>query len=153
MRVLETRIPPLALTVAFGAAMYGVARAVPGPTFDVPARVAVAIGVAVAGGVIAFAGVATFRAHRTTMNPTTPGEASVIVTDGVYRYTRNPMYLGLLLVLAGWAVFLGNVVACLFLPAFVLAMHRLQILPEERAMESRFGGDYERYAARTRRWL
>jgi len=75
------------------------------------------------------------------------------VTSGIYRYTRNPMYLGLLLILLGWAVFLANIVAFIFLPAFIAYLNRFQIRPEEKAMASLFGQDFANYRSKVRRWL
>ena len=75
------------------------------------------------------------------------------MVSGVYAATRNPMYLGLLLVITGWAVFLSNAVAFLFLPAFVSYMNRFQIEPEERALAARFGQAFVTYKSRARRWL
>ena len=79
--------------------------------------------------------------------------APCVVTRGVYRWTRNPMYLGMLVVLAGWAVWLGSAAALLGLPLSVLLLNRLQIGPEERILRERFGQDYIDYQARVRRWL
>ena len=82
-----------------------------------------------------------------------PQKASALVTSGVYRITRNPMYLGMLLVLAGWAVWLGNAAALIGLPLFVGVLNLLQIAPEERVLRGRFGDAFTRYAARVRRWI
>ena len=79
--------------------------------------------------------------------------ASALVTGGIYRVTRNPMYLGMLGVLAGWAVWLGNIAAWLGLPLSMALLTALQIRPEERILAERFGAEFERYAARVRRWL
>lgn len=79
--------------------------------------------------------------------------ASSLVTNGVYRFTRNPMYVGLLLALSGWAAFLSSPSALVYLVAFVLYMNRFQIEPEERVLASRFGADYAAYRTRVRRWL
>jgi protein-S-isoprenylcysteine O-methyltransferase Ste14 len=75
------------------------------------------------------------------------------VDSGIYRFTRNPMYLGMLLVLTAGAVYLGNLAAFAVLPLFVLSMNRLQIRPEERFMREKFGDAYRDYAARVRRWI
>jgi len=82
-----------------------------------------------------------------------PQSSSVLVVSGVYKLTRNPMYLGFLLVLLGWAVFLSNVLAFLLLQAFIAYMNRFQIEPEERALASLFGQDFADYKSRVRRWL
>ena len=108
---------------------------------------------ATAGAALALAGVWAFAQARTTVNPLAPRRARELVTHGVYRHTRNPMYLGMLLALAGWAVWLGNAAALPVLPAFVLVLNALQIRPEEAALRERFGEAYARYACRARRWL
>jgi len=83
----------------------------------------------------------------------TPQSASALVVSGIYRFTRNPMYVGFLFVLLGWAVWLSNGLSFLFLPAFVLYMNRFQIQPEERALHARFGQEFVAYTSRVRRWL
>ena len=108
---------------------------------------------ATAGAALALAGVWAFAQARTTVNPLAPRRARELVMHGVYRHTRNPMYLGMLLALAGWAVWLGNAAALPVLPAFVLVLNALQIRPEEAALRERFGEAYARYACRVRRWL
>jgi protein-S-isoprenylcysteine O-methyltransferase Ste14 len=82
-----------------------------------------------------------------------PEQVSNMVTDGIYRHSRNPMYLGMLLVLAAWAAWLASAPALLGLPVFVLYLNRFQIVPEERVLAQRFATQYADYAQRTRRWL
>ena len=89
----------------------------------------------------------------TTVNPIKPETAGSLVVSGIYRRTRNPMYLGFLLGLAGWAVFLSNALAFIFLPVFVLYLNRFQIRREERALASVFGKDFAAYQSKVRRWL
>jgi protein-S-isoprenylcysteine O-methyltransferase Ste14 len=79
--------------------------------------------------------------------------ASSMVTWGVYSRSRNPMYLGGLIMLLGWAVYVSNVLAFLLLPAYVLYINRFQIAPEERALTALFGQSYAAYQLRVRRWL
>jgi protein-S-isoprenylcysteine O-methyltransferase Ste14 len=76
-----------------------------------------------------------------------------LVMGGVYRLTRNPMYLAMLVVLAAWALVVSNFAAFLLLPLFVAYLNRFQILPEERALQARFGAEFERYRSSVRRWL
>ena len=153
MRFLELRIPPLLLVVVFAAAMAGIARLAPSATIVVPARLAALIFFIALGMATAAAGVFAFRRHETTVNPLAPDEASSLVSTGIYRVTRNPMYLGLLLILAGWCVYLGNGVAALLLPPFVAWMNRFQIGPEERALAAKFGLRFTEYMAKVRRWV
>lgn len=134
-------------------AMWATGWLLPQAAFDVPARVSLAAVLAGLGAWVALAAVATFRRAGTTVNPLTPGAASVVVRRGVYRVSRNPMYLGLALGLAGWAVWLANPLALAWLGAFVAWITRLQIVPEEHALRARFGADYEQYCREVRRWV
>ena len=131
---LELKVPPPALVIITGFAMWAASAAVPSLALALLWRHAVAIAIAAAGIIFGLAGVVEFRRAGTTFNPTKPGNASALVTSGVYRYSRNPMYVGVLVVLVGWAAFLANAFAFLFLPVFVAYMNRFQIAPEERAL-------------------
>ena len=150
---LELRIPPLLVLFIMAGAMLGVTYAAPAFSFRVPGRTLVALALAALGVGSAVAGVIAFRQHHTTVNPLTPGASTAIVTGGIYRMSRNPMYLGFLLVLAGWVVWLSNAGAALVLPAFVTYLTRYQIEPEERALLAKFGSQYAEYMTRVRRWL
>lgn len=150
---LELKIPPLLLWLIFAAAMAGVARFAPGLWFELAGSSGVALALGALGAAVALAGVVAFRRSRTTVNPLTPDAASAVVSGGIYRVSRNPMYLGFLLALAGWAVYLSNAGAFLFLPAFVAYITRYQIQPEERALLGKFGPEYRDYMVRVRRWL
>lgn len=125
----------------------------PGLAFALPGRLVVATALGGLGLIFAVAGMIAFRIAMTTINPMRPGAASVLVTSGAYRFSRNPMYIGLLLTLGGWAVFLSHSLAWLFLPAFVAYMNRFQISPEEEALSSKFGQEFAAYKQSVRRWL
>jgi protein-S-isoprenylcysteine O-methyltransferase Ste14 len=132
--------------------MWAASLLAPSLSVESPFAVVLAIAIAAAGIGIALAGVAEFRRAQTTVDPTDPGKSSSVVTSGVYRHTRNPMYLGFLLVLAGWAVYLSNVVAAIGPILFVLYMNKFQIGPEERILRARFGAPFEAYLGGVRRW-
>jgi protein-S-isoprenylcysteine O-methyltransferase Ste14 len=153
MRSLELKVPPPAVALVAGVLMWLVSWATPALGFVFPARNLFAIGLAAAGVMTAVSGVVTFWRAKTTVNPTKPQSSSSLVNWGVYAVTRNPMYLGLLLVLTGEAIFLSNALACLFLPAFIVYINRFQIAPEERALTSLFGQQFVAYQSRVRRWL
>ena len=155
MHALELKVPPVALALITAAGMLALAWLLPAAALPLPATGArLAAGALGAAGIaVALAGVLAFRRMRTTVNPMAPERATALVAVGVFRASRNPMYLGMLLVLAGWAVFLGNAAAALLVPAFVAWMTRFQIRPEERALTARFGASYLDYCARVRRWL
>lgn len=94
-----------------------------------------------------------FRNAETTVHPLKPEQTTQLVTHGIYRYSRNPMYIGFLLFLVAWVVYLGNAIALLLLPAFILVMNKVQIIPEEKILMEKFGDVYHNYMKHVRRWL
>lgn len=153
MSSLELKIPPAVIGVVLGVAMAATSHFTPAFGFAVPAGRFIAPGLAMTGVGIAILGVASFRRARTTVNPLRPEAASALVVSGIYRLTRNPMYLGMLLVLSGWGVFLANAFAMLLATAFIPLMNRLQIGPEERILAATFGPAFTAYQSAVRRWL
>ena len=153
MRWLELRIPPLLVVAAAAVARWLAARHFPDGSLDLPGGPVLASAFALAGVFIAAAGVVEFRRARTTTNPMAPQSAAALVTRGVYRLSRNPMYLGFLLVLLGWAFFLSNPATLLVVVAFVFYLTRFQIAPEEKILQEKFGAAFERYRRESRRWL
>ena len=136
-----------------GALIWLVARAAPAWRMEFALGREVAVAMAVIGVAVAVAGVVSFRRARTTVNPLNPAAASALVVSGIYRWTRNPMYLGVLVCLLGGVVYTGSVPALLVLPPFVAYMNRFQIAPEEMALRGRFGAEFDSYRARVRRWI
>ncbi|SMB27567.1 conserved protein of unknown function [Sterolibacterium denitrificans] len=90
---------------------------------------------------------------RTTVNPLAPGRSNSVVRTGPYRFTRNPMYLGMALLLLAWCIHLRNPLAPLSILAFFVYIIRFQIIPEERALLAKFGDAYAAYLSDVRRWL
>lgn len=153
MNALELKIPPPVVALLVAVAMWGISMMrAPIGVSDV-VRYAVAAVIALAGVGVSLAGVVRFRGARTTVNPMKPENTSSLVTTGIYRFTRNPMYVGLLSVLIGWAVFLASAWALAGPVAFVLYIARFQIAPEERVLAAMFGAPYAEYVAKARRWL
>jgi protein-S-isoprenylcysteine O-methyltransferase Ste14 len=150
---LELKVPPILVVLLTGALMTLGWWAMPQWRVPFLGRLLVSGVLAFMGLVISALGVASFRKARTTVNPLKPDAASSLVVVGVYRWTRNPMYLGFLIVLLGVGVFLASPLALAAIPPFVLYMTRFQILPEERALEARFGADFAAYKGRARRWI
>jgi protein-S-isoprenylcysteine O-methyltransferase Ste14 len=153
MHWLELRIPPRLVAAAVALGMWAVSFIE--PRFDLPQSHHWATGLigAVAGGAITFAGAAALRAAGTTLLPMAPQRAAVLVTTGIFRWSRNPMYVGLTVALLGWAAFLSALWPLLGPVIFVLYIDRFQIRPEERVLAERFGAEYADYARRVRRWL
>ena len=150
---LASKIPPLAIVVIVAAIMWAASSATPAFDFFLPARSLLPVSLALIGAVTCLSGVVSFRRAKTTVNPLNIDSTSSLVVSGIYKYTRNPMYLGFVLVLLGWAAFLSNLAAFVLLPAFVLYISRFQIRPEERVLASLFPDEYPAYRAKVRRWV
>ncbi|AGI24237.1 hypothetical protein H681_11835 [Pseudomonas sp. ATCC 13867] len=146
---LEHRIPPPLVAIILGALMWLLARPLP----PLGSRLWLALPVLLAGIAVCLAGVLSFRRARTTVNPLKPETASSLVVAGIYRHTRNPMYLGFAIVLLAWSIALASLSAVLGVAAFVLYMNRFQITPEEQALRHLFGAEFEAYCGRVRRWV
>lgn len=151
---VSPRIPPLALALLLAALMWAAARAWPQYSFATPGLSLLAAAIAIAGLLACLLCVASFQRVGTTVDPRRPTGTSALVAHGIYRYSRNPMYLGMLLVLAAWGLHLGHWPALACGPlAFVLYLNHSQIAAEERALEEKFGDEYRAYARTVRRWL
>ena len=97
--------------------------------------------------------VKSFRKQKTTVNPLEPRQASSLVVSGIFKYSRNPMYLGMLIILLSISFkfnLVGGILISLF---FYLFISRFQIFPEEEAMNELFGDKFIEYSNRTRRWI
>jgi protein-S-isoprenylcysteine O-methyltransferase Ste14 len=150
---LQLKVPPAIQLVIAAGLMWGLAELTPDLGLDRDLRTWLYRGLTVLGGLVVVRGWWDFRRARTTVDPTRPHKASSLVVTGAYRFSRNPMYLGFLLLLIGWAAFLDNAYSLAALPLIVLSLTQLQIRPEEDALQSRFGSDWEDYARRVRRWI
>ncbi len=153
MQLLELKIPPPVIAALIAIAMWGISLMTPLLEIFTPYRVPVAIAIALVGLVFNVTGVVSFRQAQTTVNPMKPESASSLVCSGIYRVTRNPMYVGFLFMLMAWAAFLSSPWALVGPLAFFLYISRFQIAPEERALSILFGTDYTAYQTRVRQWL
>ena len=150
---MHLRIPPLLLTFIVAVLMSISARLTPLGVDTGRFGLIVGAILGLLGLALSAAGLLSFLQKDTTANPLDVHSASALVTSGLYRFSRNPMYLGMLLFLAGLAVYLGNALALLLCIGFVFYMNAFQIKPEEAAMESLFGEEFETYRKRVRRWI
>lgn len=153
MEKLELKIPPVVQMLIIAGLMWILAVMLPPLSFTFSASSLVALVLASTGVAFALLGVLEFRSAGTTVDPRVPDQSASLVVRGVYRISRNPMYLGFLLVLIGWGVFLGSITSLMLLPVFVIYMNRFQIVPEERYMREKFGEAYRHYEAAVRRWI
>jgi protein-S-isoprenylcysteine O-methyltransferase Ste14 len=153
MVILKLKIPPVIQAAICILSMGLLNRYLPLISFKIlywPAILAIFSGI---GSLIAIAGIISFRQANTTVDPRTPDKTRELVILGIYNYSRNPMYLGLLFILVGMAVISGTISSFLALPIFVWFMNRFQIEPEEEALEKLFGESYREYKLKVRRWL
>lgn len=153
MSDLELRIPPDAIWVVVAALMWLVSRATPVIVVPAPFRVGAAAVLIVVGTVLIVASRMALDAAGTTWHPTEPQRSTVLLTAGVYRFSRNPTYVGMALVLLSWAVLLASPVAGVVSALFVAYIGRFQIRPEEQTLTRIFGQRYLDYSAEVRRWL
>lgn len=153
LRCLETKVPPPVVALVIVAGMWLLAWVTPVVPLADFLRVPIACVLAAGGLAFGLAGSLAFRRAGTTVNPLKPERASQLVISGVYRITRNPMYLGLLLGLVALAAYLAAPLTLAGPALFAMYTHRFQIKPEERALEAKFGSTYIGYRQRVRRWL
>ena len=148
---METKIPPPIVTLVFGLSIYFTRGIF--PMVELPYSSYFGILLLLLGLFILISAVRLFRKGKTTVNPLSPEQATKLVTDGIFNYSRNPMYLGMAFVLASIAVFLNPLGGIVFILIFCAYITKFQIIPEERAMRDLFSSDYDKYIKSTRRWL
>lgn len=147
------KIPPplvFAVPVLIG---WAVERFVPATGFAFSGQILLATIAFLCGSVLLILALTGFRAKKTTVNPLDPSKASALVSGGIYRISRNPMYLGMALVAFGICIAAGWSAGLVLLPVAVWYINEMQIKPEEAALRARFGSDYDAYCKRVRRWI
>jgi protein-S-isoprenylcysteine O-methyltransferase Ste14 len=150
---MQTRVPPPFILIFSAAMMWLLHAVLPLARLIDPPWHRLGLLAMMAGVGVAATALLRFQRAGTTVDPRDPSKASKLVTDGVFAWSRNPMYLGLLLVLAGLAIMFGTIGPWLVPPLFVAALTFLQIKPEEQALKVRFGQDYVDYCRCTGRWI
>ena len=153
MSQLELRIPPPVLVAAFAVTILLVAVYVPLVRIPFPGHKYASAGLVFVGLLVALVAVLQFRLARTTPNPMSPHKASALISSGIYRWSRNPMYVGLALALLGVAAWGSTLAGYLLVLGFCWYLTRFQIIPEEKALLAAFGQEYAQYMARVRRWV
>lgn len=153
MKILELKLPPLALTLILGAMMWTTSEIIPAAKYIVSWSLSVSLIALCVGAFFAIMGVVEFKKANTTVDPRVPHQTSSLVISGVYKLSRNPMYIGFLFMLIAFAFYLSQIYVFLFLPLFVVYMNRFQIKPEERFMKKKFGDEYVTYMSKVRRWI
>lgn len=153
MPSLELKIPPPAVALLCAAGMWAIAHYSAPYVLSPVMRWALVAIYAILGAAFDFAGLLAFRQSKTTINPLHPEKSSTLVSHGIYRVTRNPMYCGMASLLLAWAAYLQSPLSVFGVLVFIGYITQFQIKPEERMLEALFGDEYSRYCARVRRWL
>ena len=153
MKALELKVPPVIVVGVIAAIMQLISHSLPTVKIPLTLRVSLTAIIVVLAMVSGVWGVWEFRKQRTTVNPHTPEKSSSLVTSGVFQFTRNPMYLGLAMLLVALAAYKSSPLLIAGVVVFILYMNRFQISPEERFMKQHFGQEYTEYCLRVRRWL
>ncbi len=151
--MLEHKIPPpiVALTTLVGVYWSSQASSLSSLAIDAPLWLSITT--AVLGLGIMLSGALEFRKAKTTVNPLNPEQASELVVSGIFKVTRNPMYLGMSLIIIAASLALGNLIGLVWMMGFMLYIQVFQIKPEERAMHKLFGDSFNDYCQRVRRWI
>jgi len=150
---LELRVPPPVAALLAAALMWLAASEMPAFDVEIPGSEAFIVLLAGLGILLGALTIFQFRGAGTTVNPMRPDESTVLVTSGIYRFSRNPMYVADVLLLAAWAAWLANLATLVPIALFIAYMNRFQIVPEERALQARHGEAYAAYRRLVRRWL
>ncbi|NJB71993.1 protein-S-isoprenylcysteine O-methyltransferase Ste14 [Saonia flava] len=150
---MKLKIPPVIIVLLFGTVMYLLARFLPVGNFDFFGKHYLMLGLLVLAMLLALTSLIQFYRSKTTVNPISPSKVSTLVTNGIFQYSRNPMYLALLLVLLVWGLWLGNAFNTIVAAGFVYYMNAFQIKPEEEVLSNLFGSEYKQYCTLVRRWF
>lgn len=146
-------IPPPIYGLTFFAGMWWLNILLPQFSFSFIGQKALIIAAVIIGLTIDVIAIISFIKSKTTINPRSPQNTNQLVTTGLYRYSRNPMYLGLFFLLLGAVLWLGNPVNIFLLLLFLLVITLFQIKPEEKILREKFGREYQHYCEQVRRWL
>lgn len=153
MSTLDLKIPPPVIALLCMALAWMLARVTPEFAVALPARIPIAVVLLLTGISLTFSGFFAFRRAATTVNPHTPEKSTSIVSSGPYRFSRNPMYLGLACVLLAVCAYLANPWTIVAVAVFIAYLTSFQIMPEERLLLQKFGEPYAQYTRSVRRWL
>ena len=148
---MKTKIPPPIVTLVSALLIFFSKELFPNYAFDYQSMLSIVI--FVSGLMILISAVSLFKKKETTVNPMSPEKASSLVVDGVFKHTRNPMYLGMSVVLLSISIQFNPIGGLLIVSLFVAYITAFQIIPEEEAMEENFGEEYLSFKRSTRRWI
>ena len=149
-KYLKTKIPPPIVTLLCIGIIYLFENKI---EYSQPYFKAIGIIFLILGFIIIFLAVLKFIKIKTTVDPTRPHKTSNLVISGIYKITRNPMYLGMLFLIMAYTIYTNNVVGSITIPIFIFYINKFQIEPEEIEMRKKFGESFENYCKKVNRWL
>ena len=150
---MKLLVPPPAQAIICAAGMWLISQRFPSLNFSFDFQQYLAIVICAIGILIDLISVGMFAKFKTTVSPFSPHKTDKLVTTGFYKYTRNPMYLGMVVILTGLCVWLGNFGSFALIPVFMWFVTQFQIVPEEEILREKLGEEYDAYLARVRRWI
>jgi len=153
MKKLRLKIPPPIVGFAFAVMIWLLSENLSVHFMDAEARQIAALFLLGVAGTIDVWAILSFRSAKTTIDPRYPYKTSSIVSHGIYQFTRNPMYLGLVLILTALSIYLDTLPGLLCVLGFILYMNTFQIEAEEELLEEQFGELYLNYKKGVRRWI
>ncbi|AVL71701.1 methyltransferase family protein [Oligella urethralis] len=153
MKALELLLPPPLIAFLSALLMYFVAKPLPIIHITWQAKLIISTLLMLLALTIGLSAIIAFVRHKTTANPKRPSASTKLVMTGIYRYSRNPMYLAILCLLLAWAVYLQSLFASIGIIFYLLYITRFQIMPEERVLGSKFKAEFSAYKQQVRRWL
>lgn len=150
LHFLELKIPPV-LLVGICVAMMIIQSKF--PILHLPASWMIANLIMTCGAIIIGLAVVQFRHAKTTVNPMNPNQSNQVINTGIFAVSRNPMYFGMALILAGLAIGIGDIFVWFWVFAFIFYITQFQIKPEERILTQKFGNEFIQYCQQVRRWI
>ena len=148
---IKTKIPPPLVALTFGFLINYTKNFF--PKIEISNDLFISSFMIIIGLIIMLSAIILFKKYQTTITPLNPSNATKLITDGIYKYSRNPMYLGLLLVLFGISIILNPIGGLSLIPLFILYLNLFQIIPEENAMVDLFKDEFLEYKENVRRWI
>ena len=148
---IKTKFPPPLIALTFGLLIYYTKNIF--PKIEVKNEFIFGSIMIISGLIIILSAIILFKKYQTTITPLNPSNATKLITNGIYKFSRNPMYLGLLLVLSGISTILNPIGGFFLIPSFILYLNFFQIIPEENAMVDLFKDEFLEYKKNVRRWI
>ena len=151
MMDIKTKFPPPLVALTFGFLINYTKNIF--PKIEIKNEIIFGSFMIISGLIIILSAIILFKKYQTTITPLNPSNATKLITDGIYKFSRNPMYLGLLLVLVGISIIINLTGGFFFIILFILYINLFQIIPEENAMVDLFKDEFLEYKKNVRRWI